>query len=537
MSLGEQSRPVSVPPRPASPPRTTGVGPPSDAPSGPRSPRGGAASSAPPRGRWFRRRGSVAARILVSMVMLALMTLLVAGITSYGVQRGQANERMDESLRRSVDVFRVLATDGVVPETGEPFTRASDLVYVAIQRTVPAPHEGLMALEGRGVRWQAPESVELRLEADRELVDQLVAQGPPERVVLQNASTATTDYRLVVVPVQLSGDERPMLYVLAFDSRAALQELNRTYAVFFAAGLGSLILAGALGGVLVSRLLQPLRDLRRTAESITEHDLDERLAVSGTDDLADLSRTFNHMLDRLQLALRSQRQLLDDVGHELRTPITIIQGNLELQDGSDPADVAQTRAIALDELDRMTLLVDDLVTLAKSDRSDFVVPRPIELDHLLDDVVEKARALGDRRWIVEGRGHGTVELDFRRVTQAMLQLCQNAVKFSADGSTVAVGSSLAGDAVLLWVRDEGVGILPDDRQKIFDRFARGSNGSRAEGSGLGLTIVRAIAAAHGGGVRVESAPGRGSTFYLHLPLRGFAPPPEDKDGHEPDPDH
>lgn len=476
------------------------------------------------------------ARILASMVLLALLTLLVAGTTSYGVQRGQVAERIDDSLTRSVREFRVLAEDGVDLETGRPFTTAESLVYVAMQRTLPASNEGLMALDPRGVKWQAPESVQLRLEQDRELVRALVGEGPPERVVLRNFDTAATTYRLVVVPVQLSSDQRPMLFVLAYDTKAALDELNQTYAVFFAAGLGSLLLATLLGGVLVSRLLLPLRELRRTAENITEHDLDERLAVSGTDDLADLSRTVNHMLDRLQLALRSQRQLLDDVGHELRTPITIIQGHLELQDNADEDDVAQTRTIALDELDRMTLLVEDLVTLAKSDRADFVAPVMVELDHLLDDVLDKARALGDRQWIVERRAHGALELDQRRITQAMLQLSQNAVKFSAPGSTVALGSSLLGDQLRLWVRDEGVGIRPEDREEIFSRFSRGSNGSRAEGSGLGLTIVRAIAVGHGGTVRVQSTPDVGSTFYLDLPLRGFVSPPEERDGHEPNPD-
>ncbi|MGJ9402193.1 sensor histidine kinase [Arthrobacter sp. KK5.5] len=486
---------------------------------------------------WLRGHGSVGARILTSMVLLALLTLLVAGTTSYGVQRGQVADRIDASLTRSVREFRVLAEGGVDLETGRPFSSAESLVYVAMQRTLPSTNEGLMALEPGGVRWQAPESVELRLEQDGDLVRALVAEGPPERVVLRNFETGSTTYRLVVVPVQLAADQQPMLFVLAYDSTAALKELNQTYAVFFAAGLGSLLLAALLGGVLVSRLLRPLRDLRRTADKITEHDLDERLAVAGTDDLADLSRTFNNMLDRLQLALGSQRQLLDDVGHELRTPITIIQGHLELQDNTDLDDVTQTRAVALDELDRMTLLVDDLVTLAKSDRADFVAPVAVELDHLLDDVLDKARALGDRHWIIERRAHGSLELDPRRITQAMLQLCQNAVKFSAPGSTVALGSTLLDDHLRLWVRDEGVGIRPEDREEIFSRFARGSNGSRAEGSGLGLTIVRAIAAGHRGDVRVQSTPDVGSTFYLDLPLRGFVPPPEERGTHEPDPDY
>jgi two-component system, OmpR family, sensor kinase len=477
-------------------------------------------------------RRSVGSRVLFSMVLLALLTLLVAGSTSYAVQRGHIAERIDDSLTRSVREFRVLANGGVDIETGQPFTTAESLVYLAMQRTLPAPNEGMMALAGGRVHWQAPENVDLRLERDAELVRSLVDDGAPDRVTLRNVTTATTSYRLVSVPVQLAGDSEPMEFVLAYDADAELHDLSSTYLVFLGAGVGSLVLATLLGWMMVTRLLNPIRELRLTAEAITEHDLEQRLAVRGADDLAELSATFNNMLDRLQAALRSQRQLLDDVGHEMRTPITIIQGHLELQDNDDPQDVAQTRSIALDELDRMSLLVEDLVTLAKSDRNDFVKPSMVELDHLLDDVLDKASALGARRWIVEQRAHGSVELDAHRINQALLQLCQNAVKFSAPGSSIALGSAVLGDVVRLWVRDEGVGIRPEDREAIFERFARGSNGRRAEGSGLGLTIVRAIAAAHGGSVSLQSTPVVGSTFYLDLPLRGFTALPEDAEDKE-----
>ncbi|GER21766.1 two-component sensor histidine kinase [Zafaria cholistanensis] len=488
---------------------------------------------------------SVAGRILGSMLLLSLLTLLVAGGTSYGILSSQAAARIDDALSRTVNEFRVLSASSVDPSTGAPFARAEDLVYVAMQRTLPAANEGMMALGPADVRWVAPESVSLRPEQDRQLLDRLLAEAPQERAVLRTLSTGTTTYRLAVLPVQLAGDAAPMRYVVAFDLRAELAALGRTHLVFLAAGLAALALSAVLGWMLVARLLAPLREMRRTAEAISEHDLGQRLEVRGNDDLADLSATFNHMLDRLGNALRSQRQLLDDVGHELRTPITIVQGHLELQDAADPHDVEQTRGIALDELDRMSLLVDDLVMLAKADRSDFVAPVPVELDVLIDDVLDKARGLGGRRWTVEGRVHGTAELDPRRIEQAMLQLCQNAVKFSAGGSTVALGCRLHGNTLRLSVRDEGIGVLPGDRAAIFERFARGSNGRRAGGSGLGLTIVRAIAAAHGGTAGVESRPGAGSTFFIDLPLRRFGPLQDHTDNtvtgteeaHEPDPDH
>jgi len=232
-----------------------------------------------------------------------------------------------------------------------------------------------------------------------------------------------------------------------------------------------------------------------------------------------LTTTVNGMLDRLEDAFSSQRELLDDVGHELRTPLTVVRGHLELMDPSDPADAEQVRALALDELDRMNALVEELVTLAKANRPDFVIPEPTDVALLTDEVLTKARPLGERRWVLDALAEETVvDLDPRRITQAWLQLANNAVKFSEPGSTVALGSAVDGDRVRLWVRDEGVGIATEDADRIFERFAR-ADGAGVEGSGLGLTIVRSIAQAHGGEVDLASEPGRGSTFTIVLVRR------------------
>ena len=177
-------------------------------------------------------------------------------------------------------------------------------------------------------------------------------------------------------------------------------------------------------------------------------------------------------------------------------------------DAGDAGDVAETRSLALDELDRMQRLVDDLALLAKSQRPDFVQPARVELDRLTDEVIDKARPLGDREWRVDARAQATVELDAQRVTQAWLQLIANSVKFTEPGETVAVGSGVGGGVVRLWVRDTGPGVAAEDTERIFERFGRAETGRGVEGAGLGLAIVRAIAEAHGGRVWVDSTPAR-----------------------------
>ncbi|MBG6179802.1 ATP-binding protein [Arthrobacter sp. CAN_A1] len=465
------------------------------------------------RGYW-----TVRTRVLGAVLALSALGLVVAGSAAYALQRSDINADMDNSLEREFLEFESLLDTGIDPTTREDFTEAEELIFVAMQRTLPAPNEGMLGMRDGEVVLLANPAVRLRLENDQELVDFVATQADLSRVSVSSISTAQTTYRTLIVPIQLSGDSSPSQYVLAFDARAEHGQLNQTFATFALISFGTLVFIGVVGWLLVGNLLLPIRLLRDTAQRIGDSDLSERIPVSGNDDLSDLTRTVNAMLERLEGSFTSQRQLLDDVGHELRTPITIVQGHLELQDSGDPTDVAAVRGIALDELDRMRLLVDDLVTLAGITRPGFVRQEMVAVGRLTDEVLDKARPLGSRRWTIDARAESSSLLDSRRITQAWLQLVVNAVKFSNDGSTIAVGSRLDHDGLALWVRDEGIGVPAEDRQRIFERFARGAHSRRTEGSGLGLTIVSAIVGAHGGTVRLESSRGRGSTFTMVLPL-------------------
>ncbi|GAA3805794.1 sensor histidine kinase [Cellulomonas soli] len=477
-------------------------------------------AEARPAGSWSARL-TVRARVMAASIAIAAITVLVAGTTAYGLQTQQTDDRIDDSLRRAVTAFESLAAQDD-PQTHEPFTSVSRLLNEAVRSRVPGEHEGVLTLQGGIPLWlPAPETRGVRLEQDPELVAALDALGPDAPAVPRTVRTSATEYRLVAVRVQV-GEDTAGMFVVATDRSAELGGLTRTYALYSVVGMFTLVLVGAVSWHVVGRLLAPIRLLRDTARRVTESDLSERIEVTGHDDLSDLARTVNAMLDRLQRAFGSQRELLDDVGHELRTPLTIVRGHLELLDPHDPEDVQATQALALDELDRMHRLVDDLVTLATADRPDFVRFAPTDVGRLTDDVHDKARGLGDRRWVVGARADVTVLLDEQRVTQAWLQLLANAVRFSSDGSTVRIGSEVAGDRLLLWARDEGRGVPPDQVPLIFERFHRGQADRTAHGAGLGLPIVAAIAAAHQGRVLVEQPPpgrGPGAVFVLDLPAR------------------
>ena len=465
---------------------------------------------------------SIRGRLLAGMIALTGLALLVAGAVDYVLSRAEINERVDATMVRVVEEFRLLADTGVDPQTGEPYATTKEILYSAMQHTLPEESQGMVGLVNGEVEWNASSAVPLRLEADQQLID-WATETNAEDALLETVTTDQRTYRAMLVPVTLTSDDAQGVFLLAHDYSSEIRSLNTHMATLAGIGLAVILVAGVIAWLLVGRMLVPVRRLRDTAQQISESQLSTRIEVSGRDEFAELTVTVNEMLDRLQNAMESQRQLLDDVGHELRTPVTIIRGHLELMDSSDPEDVEQSKEIALDELNRMSLLINDLVTLATANRADFLSSQPTEIGPLLDDILDKARALGPQKWRLGQRVEATVELDGARITQAMLQLCANAVKFSEPDTRIDLGASVQrttreGSLLRFWVRDNGVGIENADLEKIFTRFGRAGQQSRTQGSGLGLNIVSAIAAAHGGVVWVQSVPGGGSTFYIDIPL-------------------
>ncbi|HOQ54055.1 MAG TPA: HAMP domain-containing sensor histidine kinase [Micropruina sp.] len=479
-------------------------------------------SSSPPRRSWAGL-STVRSRVIAAVIGLTALALTIAGLTAYSLERALAEHRVQGYLDRSVEEFRVLAQQGL-DSTGRPFSESSvdELLRTAMQRHVLAANESHLGIRGGTLAWTAAEGVPLRPEQDAEFLAAVLPLSTLDHTTRSRLSTSRHDYFFAVIPVHFPSENGALVHV--FDMRAEDRSLQGTYGTYALVALGSLVVVGVLIWLLVGRLLRPIRLLRTTAEDITEHDLSRRIPVHGNDDLSALTGTVNAMLDRLQGVLDSQRQLLDDVGHELRTPVTIVRGHLELMRTDDPADVQGTRTLALDELDRMARLVDDLLTLAKSESADFVQPCATDIGRLTDETLEKARALAPRRWQLDAMADVEAVLDPQRITQAWLQLASNAVKYSPADSPIAMGSALRDGRLQLWVRDRGIGIAPAERERVLQRFVRGEAAPlRADGTGLGLAIVDRIVRAHGGTVQIDSSAAEGSTITLVLPQRAITP--------------
>jgi two-component system OmpR family sensor kinase len=459
-------------------------------------------------------------RVLLAFVVLLALSTLASTLALRQILLARAGERVEDALVQEVDEFRKLVRDGRNPLTGEPFgTDVRALFDVFLGRNVPGEGEDIFTfVDGRPYRCSRPSC-----EPNQRLLDRVMQLGASTSTERGEVQTPAGEIRYLAVPVEV-GERARGEFVVTVNLGQERKEVVEAVQIAAGVSLAVLLIASGFAWVIAGRVLAPLRTLRTTAQTITESDLTQRLDVEGDDEIAELGRTFNAMLDRLEAAFASQRALVSDAGHELRTPITIVRGHLELL-GDDPAERMETIALVTDELDRMARFVDDLLTLAKAEQADFLQPGPLDVDVLTDELYAKARALADRDWRLAGNGTGRVIADRHRLTQAVMQLAQNAVQHTEPGDRIALGSAIRGGAVRLWVADSGPGVPAHERERIFDRFHRArEDRRRSDGAGLGLSIVRAIAEAHGGRVELDSRADHGATFTLIIPTE---PRPEE----------
>jgi two-component system OmpR family sensor kinase len=460
---------------------------------------------------------SARTRILASFIVLLTFSTLVGFVALRQLLVARAGERVDDALVQETREFRRLAADGRDPRTGQPFgSRVKPIFDVYLARNVPSEREIFYTfVNGRPyLKSASPRLRTLQLEGIEEL-------GRVRDSVAGERETPGGDrYRYMAVPIRTEGGTDGV-FAVVIDLSGELEEVSDALGVAAGVSLFVLLVASGLAWLIAGRVLAPLSDLSDTAQAISETDLTRRIDAEGDDELADLARTFNAMLDRLEAAFASQKSFLSDAGHELRTPITIIRGHLELMD-EDPEQRRETVALLMDELDRMSRLVDDLLLLARAGRPDFLRAEVVDVGDLTRELFAKASGLAQRDWRLEHVGAGLIVADRQRITQALMNLSQNAVAHTDDGDSIKLGSRLDNGVVHLWVRDTGAGVSEQDSARIFERFFRG-DGRRGEGAGLGLAISRAIAEAHGGRVELDSRPGRGAHFTVVIPTE---PPKE-----------
>jgi two-component system, OmpR family, sensor kinase len=457
------------------------------------------------------------ARVRIMAWMLGLMTLVLATVVVVVAQQLESgvDNRVNRATEQELAEFATFAKEAKDPQTGQLVTDPLKLLIAHLRMQYPdafEAHLGIVVADGglRAVRQgEPPYKLEKDVALLRRIVDTPQHYGEAET---PRGMFRWGKVRAVAPDGKSDGWFVSGYFMTGIDApdRATIWNLVLVSAV-------GLVVAAGVAWLVAGQILAPVRTVRLAAARISEQDLTRRIPVHGRDDISALAEQFNAMLDRLEQAFRTQREFLDDASHELRTPITIVRGHLEVM-GDDPAERAEVVRLCTDELDRMSRIVEDLLLLARARRPDFLRPQWVSLPELTSDIDAKVRAIGDRRWVLDSVGEGEVWLDPQRVTQALVQLAQNAVQHTKVGDTIRLGSTLFDGVVSLWITDEGLGIAPSDLERIFDRFVQGVDGRADQGgAGLGLSIVRAIAEAHHGKVQVMSTPDEGTTVGIELP--------------------
>ncbi|AFZ01803.1 sensor histidine kinase [Calothrix sp. PCC 6303] len=476
-------------------------------------------------------------RILFSYILVFGVTFVVFVPAFRGLLYARVNTRVYSETTEKMHVFNELVgTDKKHHIQGKEHTE-TNLLRNADQRLLKPPSseeeleeffDGFLGnqlpeddtylialMKGRFYK-SSPRARPKQLSIDSKIINDWAKLTKPEEGEKVTSSNSVGSIIYLAQPVMIN-DKIIGVFVIARTTAGERNEVLEAVGVIIQVAASLLFLVLVLGWFASGKILAPLRLLTQTARSINGSDLNQRITVKGEGEIAELAATFNEMMDRLKVAFTSQRDFLNDAGHELRTPITIIHGHLELM-GDDPQERQETLALVMDELERMKRLVNDLILLAKVEHPNFLHLQTFDINSFTEEIFAKAQALGERNWQLEAVATGKIVGDRQRLTQAIMNLAENATQYTKPTDTIALGSVIHQGKVKFWVRDTGEGIPQDEQKRIFERFARAINSRRRyEGSGLGLSIVQAIVEAHGGEITLISQLGKGAKFILILP--------------------
>jgi heavy metal sensor kinase len=337
---------------------------------------------------------------------------------------------------------------------------------------------------------------------------------------------------LLVAAVPATGSDGTLYRVEVGTSGSQAEDTLAQVLLLLAVGLPVAVAVAVAGGfVLVRRALEPVERMALKAEEITQHSLSERLpVVESGDELERLSVSLNHMIARLEDAIRGSKQFVADASHELRTPLTVMRAELEslVQNGRLERDTREALGSVLEEVGRLGEIVESLFSLSRLDAGDAGGGwQRLDLAELAATTAGQMSLLATDKEIslsCDAAAAVAVEGDRARLKQVIVNLLDNAIKYTARGGRIALSVRREGAWALLEVTDDGVGIPSEALPHVFKRFFRvdSSRSREAGGAGLGLSIVKSICSAHGAEIEVLSTTGKGSTFRVRQPLAGEA---------------
>ena len=369
------------------------------------------------------------------------------------------------------------------------------------------------------------------LPSNPELQENEATEQDPLQIILLKSNKLSvthmghTYYYYVTQSVQQGGHTYQMQLMKALSEQTHfLRTLMKILAVTNLIGL----VIALLSGIFISRkILRPLRNITSTAQQIEITDLGKRIHVSNSgDELDELTKTINHMLTRLQIGFEQQRQFVSDASHELRTPITVISGYINMLDRwgkQDQSALEEGLSAIKSEASNMDSLIEKLLFLARADQCKQLINKTsLALAPLIDAIIQETRMIAPNHHIILDKNDpAIIEADGAAIKQMVRIFIENSIKYTPPNGTIRIDSRQTCQHLEITIQDTGIGIPQEDQPKVFDRFYRvdQSRTKSTGGTGLGLSIARWIAQQHGCSIQLTSTLGIGTTFTLRLPIK------------------
>lgn len=459
-------------------------------------------------------------RLALWYTIFLLVTIGIVSVLFLAALENNLQREVDESLvLRASNVERAVASLGDGLETGNV---RPDVLQLAPQEEFSTPGIYVQVLGRDGaILASSPNLPGGTLPTERGMVTAALSR----RETFATIPAGTERIRMLARPL-LTGEDVAGVLLVGESLHPLDAARRRTEQLLLLAAGGAAVAALASGWFITGRALRPIAEVTGVARRIASTGQFERRIAEppARDELGELVITFNEMLASLEKTFERQREFIADVSHELRGPLMVIRGNLDLLKRKLPdAEREESAAEAAEEVDRMSRLVADLLFLAEVDTREVVELHPVALEEVVQEVWERAVAVdGARHEILLGESDpATVLADRDRLIQMLWNLVENALHYTPEGGQITLSLRNYQQVAELSVADTGIGIPTEHLERIFERFYRiDRNRSRSGGStGLGLAIVKQVAEAHGGQVRVRSEPGKGSIFSLALPIQ------------------
>lgn len=466
--------------------------------------------SRPRASRAHKRRIGTATRLAA---FLALLLTAILSITAFETEHAFNNQSLASTTKSLVS--EVDSYEQIIVGTQASNLRPATISYLR-GRVLPQGEMIMVGLKDNARLGSAGSAPLLRNPTIRALLIH-----PPLAPGTYRSTLDGTDTVYLVAPIRQG--KTPLGTMIVASDLSQLSAVQQRMLVLVV-GEALVALVGAVAGayLLLRRLLRTIGRITTTATSIENGELDRRLGDQGTDDeVGQLAATFDSMLDRLQTAMTMQRRLLSDVSHQLRTPLTVARGHLEVlarQRDADISEVRETVAVVVDELDHMRALVERLLMLGRALEPDFLQIESLDLRTFLSDLFESSRVLATRQWSFSPAPDLVLEVDVAKLRGALLNLIDNAVRATESSDVIEIAASQrpSDGSVVLSVDDTGPGIPYEQLGSVLARFGRPGSADR-DGSGLGLAIASAVADAHGGTFELSNSGLGGCRAAIVLP--------------------